>query len=85
MSWNTKLQANITHPVQYESGTSLVQVGCEVHASKSSGFCTGEGGTNTKYPPVNEALFLPIYQVKMASSLWQATKMNELGNIIVNV
>ena len=30
----------------------------------------GEEGTDKKYLPVNEALLLPIYQVKMASSLW---------------
>ena len=36
------------------------------------------GGTNQKYLPVNEALLLLIYQVKMASSLWQAAKINEL-------
>ena len=36
------------------------------------------GGTNQKYLPVNESLLLLIYQVKMASSLWQAAKINEL-------
>ena len=34
--------------------------------------------TNQKYRPVNKALILLIYQVKMASSLWQAAKNNEL-------
>ena len=35
-----------------------------------------QGGTNQKYLPVKNALLLLIYQVKMASSLWQAAKIN---------
>ena len=31
-------------------------------------------GTIQKYVPVDESLLLLIYQVKMASSLWQAAK-----------
>ena len=34
------------------------------------------GGSAQKYFPVNESLLLQIYQVKMASSLWQAAKIN---------
>ena len=51
-----------------------------MQTSKSSGLCTGEGAPiRNTYLPVNEAsLLLPIYQAKMASSLWQAAKMNEL-------
>ena len=33
-------------------------------------FVQGEGALIRKYLPLNEALLLPIYQVKMASSLW---------------
>ena len=33
-----------------------------------------ERGTIQKYFPVDESLLLPIYKVKMASSLWQAAK-----------
>ena len=34
-------------------------------------------GTTQKYFPVDESLLLElIYQVKMASSLWQAAKVN---------
>ena len=33
-------------------------------------------GTIQKYIPVDEPLLLLIYQVKMASSLWQAPKIN---------
>ena len=32
-------------------------------------------GTTQKYFPVDESLLLLIYQVKMASSLWQAEKI----------
>ena len=32
--------------------------------------------TIQKYFPVDESLLLLIYQVKMASSLWQAAKIN---------
>ena len=33
-------------------------------------------GTVQKYVPVDELLLLLRYQVKMASSLWQASKIN---------
>ena len=49
----------------------------EYIASKLSGFGT-LGGTDQKYLSVNQASLLLIYQVKMASSLWQAAKINEL-------
>ena len=32
--------------------------------------------TTQKYFPMNELLLLPICEVKMASSLWLATKIN---------
>ena len=35
-------------------------------------------GTNQKYFPMSESLLLLIYQVKMASSLWQTAKVDEL-------
>ena len=41
-------------------------------------------GTTQKYFPMNESLLLPTYQVKMASSLLQAAKINLLRNIMVN-
>ena len=34
------------------------------------------GSTTQKYFPVNEPLLLLIYQVKMASSLWQDAEIN---------
>ena len=30
---------------------------------------------------MNESLFLSIYQVKMVSTLWEATKINQLENM----
>ena len=44
----------------------------------------GAGGTTQKYFPMNESLLLPICQVKIASSLWQAAKITFLSNIVVN-
>ena len=35
-----------------------------------------EKGTIQKYFPVDESLLIIVYQVKMASSIWQAAKMN---------
>ena len=36
----------------------------------------GEEGTTQEYSPMNKALILLIYKVKMVSSSWQVAKIN---------
>ena len=61
--------------VQYESGTSPVQVRmCSTSKQgRSSGLAQG---VLLKKFQMNESLLLLIYQVKMGSTLWEATKIN---------
>ena len=74
--------------MQNESGTSSVKVRmcslnqahhqdkqeCAILANRSSRF--GTGSITEKYFTMNELLLSLIYQEKMVSSLWQATKIN---------
>ena len=68
----------IKHIISTGEDVEYRKVNHQVLVRGGGGGGGGAGRTNQKYLPVNEALLLLIYQVKMASSLWQAAKINEL-------
>ena len=68
--------------VQCESGTSSVQaIMCslspvQVRVCSTSKYIIKFWDTALEYFPMNELLLVLIYQVKMASTLWQVAKIN---------
>ena len=61
--------------VQYESGTSSVQMRL-CSTSQVDHQVLVQGGTTQRYFSLNESLLLLMYQVKTVSSLWWAAKIN---------
>ena len=59
--------APIRHIISTSEDVQYKQVNHQVLAQE---------GTTQKYFPMNESLLFLIYQVKMASNLWQAAKIN---------
>ena len=64
-----KLCVRIRHIISTSEDVQYKQVNNQVLIQR---------GATQKYFPMNESLLLPIYQVKMANSLWKAAKISLL-------